>query len=90
VIREPNKRGQMEGRKTFEVNRQFRGGRSMRGRGGRWSEEVQQMNQNQQGNWGGGVGEGAIRKEEMLTNTGGQGNQKIFKGKISTGGNSLT
>jgi hypothetical protein len=61
VIREPNKRGQMEGRKTFEENRQFRGGRSMRGRGGRWSEEVQQMNQNQQGNWGdrrGGYQEG--------------------------------
>jgi hypothetical protein len=88
VIREPNKIGQMEGRKAFEVNMQFRGGRSMRGRGGRWSEEVQQMNQNQQGNWG--IGEGAIKKEEMLTNNGGQGNQKVSKGKISTGGNSLT
>jgi hypothetical protein len=61
VIKEPSKRGQMEGRKAFEVNRQFRGGRSMRGRGGRWGEEVQQMNQNQQGNWGdrrGGYQEG--------------------------------
>jgi hypothetical protein len=47
VVREPVKRNQMEGRKIFEESRQYRGGRRMRGRGGRWSEEGQQMNQNQ-------------------------------------------
>lgn len=51
VVKNPTRSQHKEGRKPYGDQRNFRGGRSMGGRGGRWEEENQQMNQHHQGGW---------------------------------------